>query len=322
MPTLICGSLAFDTIMVFPDRFKNYILPDQIHILNVCFVNPELRREFGGCAGNIAYNLKLLGGDPLPMGTVGKDFSDYRQRLVALGISDEHILEIPELYSAQCSITTDQDNNQITAFHPGAMGEAHRNSVANANGVSLGIVAPDGKEAMIQHAHDFAAESIPFMFDPGQNLPLFSKDELMTFLDQATWCVMNDYESQLMMNTTGESINTLAQQVDALIVTRGGEGSVVYTDGDEIEIPTVNVDQAIDPTGCGDAYRAGLLLGLEKGWDWQTSGRVGSLIGAIKVQQEGTQNHQFSIDEFAQQYENHFERTLPQSRSSRSAQKF
>ncbi len=313
MPTLICGSLAFDTIMVFPDRFKNYILPDQIHILNVCFVNPELRREFGGCAGNIAYNLKLLGGNPLPMGTVGKDFSDYRQRLVALGISDEHILEIPELYSAQCSITTDQDNNQITAFHPGAMGEAHRNSVANANGVSLGIVAPDGKEAMIQHAHDFAAESIPFMFDPGQNLPLFSNDELMTFLDQATWCVMNDYESQLMMNTTGESINTLAQQVDALIVTRGGEGSVVYTNGDEIEIPTVNVDQAIDPTGCGDAYRAGLLLGLEKGWDWQTSGRVGSLIGAIKVQQEGTQNHQFSIDEFAQQYEAHFERALPQS---------
>lgn len=313
MPTLICGSLAFDTIMVFPDRFKNYILPDQIHILNVCFVNPELRREFGGCAGNIAYNLKLLGGDPLPMGTVGKDFSDYRQRLVALGISDEHILEIPELYSAQCSITTDQDNNQITAFHPGAMGEAHRNSVANANGISLGIVAPDGKEAMIQHAHDFAAESIPFMFDPGQNLPLFSKDELMMFLDQATWCVMNDYESQLMMNTTGESINILAQQVDALIVTRGGEGSVVYTNGDEIEIPTVNVDQAIDPTGCGDAYRAGLLLGLEKGWDWQTSGRVGSLIGAIKVQQEGTQNHQFSIDEFAQQYEAHFERALPQS---------
>ena len=313
MPTLICGSLAFDTIMVFPDRFKNYILPDQIHILNVCFVNPELRREFGGCAGNIAYNLKLLGGDPLPMGTVGKDFSDYRQRLVALGISDEHILEIPELYSAQCSITTDQDNNQITAFHPGAMGEAHRNSVATANGVSLGIVAPDGKEAMIQHAHDFAAESIPFMFDPGQNLPLFSNDELMTFLDQATWCVMNDYESQLMMNTTGESINTLAQQVDALIVTRGGEGSVVYTDGDEIEIPTVNVDQAIDPTGCGDAYRAGLLLGLEKGWDWQTSGRVGSLIGAIKVQQEGTQNHQFSIDECAQQYETNFKRALPRS---------
>ena len=311
MPTLICGSLAFDTIMVFPDRFKNYILPDQIHILNVCFVNPELRREFGGCAGNIAYNLKLLGGDPLPMGTVGKDFADYRQRLVALGISDEHILEIPELYSAQCSITTDQDNNQITAFHPGAMGEAHRNSVASASGVSLGIVAPDGKEAMIQHAHDFAAESVPFMFDPGQNLPLFSKEELMTFLDQATWCVMNDYESQLMMNTTGESINSLAQHVDALVVTRGGEGSVVYTGSDKIEIPTVNVDNAVDPTGCGDAYRAGLLLGLQKGWDWQTSGRVGSLIGAIKLQQEGTQNHQFSMDTFREQYSLNFGTEIP-----------
>lgn len=311
MPALICGSLAFDTIMVFPDRFKNYILPDQIHILNVCFVNPELRREFGGCAGNIAYNLKLLGGDPLPMGTVGKDFADYRQRLVALGISDKHILEIPELYSAQCSITTDQDNNQITAFHPGAMGEAHRNRVANAGQVSLGIVAPDGREAMIQHAHDFAAEDIPFMFDPGQNLPLFSKDELITFLDQATWCVMNDYESQLMMNTTGESINTLAQHVDALIVTRGGEGSVVYAHGNEIEIPTVNVDNAVDPTGCGDAYRAGLLLGLEKGWDWQTSGRVGSLIGAIKVQQEGTQNHRVSMEEFSRQYSLNFGLELP-----------
>lgn len=311
MPTLICGSLAFDTIMVFPDRFKNYILPDQIHILNVCFVNPELRREFGGCAGNIAYNLKLLGGDPLPMGTVGKDFADYRERLVTLGISDEHILEIPELYSAQCSITTDQDNNQITAFHPGAMGEAHRNKVANAKGVSLGIVAPDGRDAMIQHGHDFATENIPFMFDPGQNLPLFSKEELMAFLDQATWCVMNDYESQLMMNTTGESINTLAKQVDALIVTRGGEGSVIYIHGDEIEIPTVNVDNAIDPTGCGDAYRAGLLLGLERGWDWQTSGRVGSLIGAIKVQQEGTQNHQCTVDEFGRLYEIHFKNRPP-----------
>jgi adenosine kinase len=185
--------------------------------------------------------------------------------------------------------------------------------VASASGVSLGIVAPDGKEAMIQHAHDFAAESVPFMFDPGQNLPLFSKEELMTFLEQATWCVMNDYESQLMMNTTGESINTLAQHVDALVVTRGGEGSVVYTGDDEIEIPTVNVDNAVDPTGCGDAYRAGLLLGLENGWDWETSGRVGSLIGAIKVQQEGTQNHQFSMGEFAQQYETHFERALPRS---------
>ncbi len=311
MSTLICGSLAFDTIMVFPDRFKNYILPDQIHILNVCFVNPQLRREYGGCAGNIAYSLKLLGGDPLPMGAVGKDFADYRAHLISLGINDEHILEIPELYSAQCSITTDQDNNQITAFHPGAMGEAHRNRVAKAEGITLGIVAPDGRDAMIQHAHDFADQGTPFMFDPGQNLPLFSSEELMTFLDQATWCVMNDYESQLLMNTTGQTIEALADKVEALVVTRGGEGSVAYVNGDQVQIPTVAVDQAVDPTGCGDAYRAGLLLGLEKGWDWETSGRVGSLIGAIKVQHQGTQNHEFTPDEFAEQYQAHFDQALP-----------
>ena len=312
MSTLICGSFAFDTIMVFPDRFKNYILPDQIHILNVAFVTPQLRREYGGCAGNIAYNLKLLGGDPVPMGTVGKDFADYRERLVMLGITDEHILEIPEMYSAQCSITTDQDNNQITAFHPGAMGEAHRNQVASAKSVNLGIVAPDGRDAMIQHARDFAGQNTPFMFDPGQNLPLFSKEELLTFLNQATWCVMNDYESQLMMNTTGQTIEALAASVEALVVTRGGEGSVIYVNGDQVQIPTVAVDQAMDPTGCGDAYRAGLLLGLEQGWDWETSGRVGSLIGAIKVQHEGTQNHTFTIGEFAEQFQIHFDQSLPQ----------
>ena len=310
MPTLICGSLAFDTIMVFPDRFKNYILADQIHILNVCFVNPQLRREFGGCAGNIAYNLHLLGGDPLPMGTVGKDFADYRARLVNLGINDKHILEIPELYSAQCSITTDQDNNQITAFHPGAMGEAHQNHVGNAENISLGIVAPDGRDAMLQHARDFADFGIPFMFDPGQNLPLFSKDELLTFLDQATWCVMNDYESQLLMNTTGDSIQSLSKKVDALVVTRGGEGSTIYSDDDEIHIPPVSVDKAVDPTGCGDAYRAGLLLGLDRQWDWQTSGRVASLIGAIKVETEGTQNHAFSHDQFCARYESVFNESL------------
>jgi len=311
--TLICGSLAFDTIMVFPDRFKNYILADQIHILNVCFVNPELRREYGGCAGNIAYSLKLLGGDPVPMGAVGKDFSDYRSRLVELGIADTHILEIPELYTAQCTITTDQDNNQITAFHPGAMGEAHRNRVAEANGITLGIVAPDGREAMLQHARDFASEDIPFMFDPGQNLPLFSKDELLTFLDQATWCVMNDYESQLLMNTTGETIDTLAARVEALVVTRGGEGSVVYIDGVQLEIPAVAVADAdaVDPTGCGDAYRAGLLYGLSHSWDWGTSARVAALLGAIKVEHLGTQNHHFTRDEFQARFENAFGCALP-----------
>jgi adenosine kinase len=245
------------------------------------------------------------------MGTVGKDFADYRAHLTSLGISDEHILEIPELYSAQCTITTDQDNNQITSFHPGAMGEAHRNRVAKAQGITLGIVAPDGRDAMIQHAHDFQDQGTPFMFDPGQNLPLFSSEELMTFLDQATWCILNDYESQLLMNTAGQTIEALAGQVEALVVTRGGEGSVVYVNGDQVQIPTVTVDQAIDPTGCGDAYRAGLLLGLEKGWDWETSGRVGSLMGAIKVQHQGTQNHEFTLDEFAQQFEAHFDQPLP-----------
>ena len=298
--------MAFDTIMMFPDRFTNYILPDQIHNLNVCFVNPELRREFGGCAGNIAYSLKLLGGDPVPMATVGKDFSAYRERLKALDISDRHITELPELYTAQCSITTDQDNNQITAFHPGAMGEAHRNKVTDAADIGLGIVAPDGRDAMLQHAHDFASKNIPFIFDPGQNLPLFSKDELMTFLDQCTWCVMNDYESQLLMNTTGQSMEAIASTVEALIVTRGGDGSVVHTDGNTIDIPPVSVDNAIDPTGCGDAYRSGLLYGLEQGFDWETCGRIGALLGAIKIEHEGTQNHHFTKDAFDTRFEQSF----------------
>ena len=306
MPTLICGSMAFDTIMMFPDRFTNYILPDQIHNLNVCFVNPELRREFGGCAGNIAYSLKLLGGDPVPMATVGKDFSSYRERLKALDIPDRHITELPELYTAQCSITTDQDNNQITAFHPGAMGEAHRNKVTDAADIGLGIVAPDGRDAMLQHAHDFASKNIPFIFDPGQNLPLFSKDELMTFLDQCNWCVMNDYESQLLMNNTGQSMEAIASTVEALIVTRGGDGSVVHTDGNTIDIPPVSVDNAIDPTGCGDAYRSGLLYGLEQGFDWETCGRIGALLGAIKIEHEGTQNHHFTKDAFDTRFEQSF----------------
>jgi len=285
--------------MVFPDQFKNYILPDQIHILNVCFVNPELRREYGGCAGNIAYNLKLLGGNPLPMGTVGKDFQEYRQRLRTLDIPDHLVRELPELYTAQCTITTDQDNNQITAFHPGAMAEAHQNRVGDAQDISLGIVAPDGRDAMLQHARDFAAKGIPFLFDPGQNLPLFSRDELITFLDQSTWCVLNDYESQLLMKTTGIRIEDLAARVDALIITRGGEGSNIHVNGEVIAIPAVSVTSAIDPTGCGDAYRAGLLYALDKGWSWDVAGRVSALLGAIKVEHRGTQNHTFTREEFS-----------------------
>ncbi|HIG15476.1 MAG TPA: carbohydrate kinase family protein [Gammaproteobacteria bacterium] len=299
MPILICGSFAYDTIMVFPDQFKNYILPDQIHILNVCFVTPELRREYGGCAGNIAYNLKLLGGNPLPMGTVGKDFQEYRQRLRTLNIPDHLVRELPELYTAQCTITTDQDNNQITSFHPGAMAEAHQNRVGDAHDIALGIVAPDGRDAMLQHARDFAAKGIPFLFDPGQNLPLFSRDELITCLDQSTWCVLNDYESQLLMNTTGGRIEDLAARVDALIITRGGEGSEIHVNGETITIPAVSVTSAIDPTGCGDAYRAGLLYALDKGWSWDIAGRVGALLGAIKVEHRGTQNHTFTREEFS-----------------------
>jgi adenosine kinase len=299
LPILICGSFAYDTIMVFPDQFKNYILPDQIHILNVCFVTPELRREYGGCAGNIAYNLKLLGGNPLPMGTVGKDFQEYRQRLRTLNIPDHLVRELPELYTAQCTITTDQDNNQITAFHPGAMAEAHQNRVGDAHDIALGIVAPDGRDAMLQHARDFAAKGIPFLFDPGQNLPLFSRDELITCLDQSTWCVLNDYESQLLMNTTGGRIEDLAARVDALIITRGGEGSEIHVNGETITIPAVSVTSAIDPTGCGDAYRAGLLYALDKGWSWDIAGRVGALLGAIKVEHRGTQNHTFTREEFS-----------------------
>jgi adenosine kinase len=298
--------MAFDTIMIFPDRFKNYILPDQIHNLNVCFVNPELRREYGGCAGNIAYSLNLLGGEPIPMATVGKDFEAYRRRLQQKGIPDRHVVEMPTLYTAQCFITTDQDKNQITAFHPGAMEEAHQNKVVDAVNVSLGIVAPDGRDAMLQHSRDFAALGIPFMFDPGQNLPLFSKDELLTCIDQATWCVMNDYESQLMIKITELTLDDIASQVHALIVTRGGEGSRIYAGGKLIDIPAASIQAAVDPTGCGDAFRAGLLYGLNCGWDWEISGRGASLLGAIKIEHKGTQNHRFTKEQFEERFKDNF----------------
>lgn len=311
MSTLICGSLAFDTIMMFPDKFKNYILPDQIDILNVCFVAPSLRREYGGCAGNIAYNLKLLGGSPVPMGTVGKDFDDYLRHMETSGINVNHILKIPETYSAQCTITTDQDNNQITSFHPGAMSHAKLNKIADAQNINLGIVSPDDRDAMIQHANDFANKNIPFLFDPGQNLPLFSKSEINQILEKSTWCVVNDYESELMAKITGQNMDELASFVDAFVVTSGGNGSRIYIEGDQIIIPNVNVDNAIDPTGCGDAYRAGLLLALDRGWDWETGGRIGSLIGAIKVQSQGTQNHTFSLQQFSELYQLHFDTSAP-----------
>lgn len=301
MTTLICGSLAFDNIMVFPDRFKNHILPEQIHILNVAFLVPEMRREFGGCAGNIAYNLKLLGGDPTIMATVGDDALPYLERLLALGLSREHVRQVPGSFTAQAFITTDLDDNQITAFHPGAMAFSHLNKVATAK-PTLGIVAPDGREGMLQHARDFAAAGVPFIFDPGQGLPMFSGDDLMDFLSLADYACFNDYEAKLASDRTGRSIEQLAKAVKALIVTRGGEGSEIHADGQVYQIPCVPPDAIVDPTGCGDAYRSGLLYGIAQGYDWPTTGRLASLMGSIKIAHRGGQNHEPSREEIAERY--------------------
>ncbi len=306
MHTLICGSFAYDNIMVFGDRFKNHILPDQVHILNVCFLVPEMRREFGGCAGNIAYGLKLLGGKPLPMATVGQDFAPYRAWMERCGIDDSYVTEVDNTFTAQAYITTDLDDNQITAFHPGAMGFAHRNAIDEVADVTLGIVSPDGREGMIEHAAQFAAADIPFIFDPGQGLPMFSGEELTNFIEQATWVTVNDYEWQLLQEKTGLSVAEITDRVEALIVTRGAKGSVIYSNGDEYLIPTVTPSEINDPTGCGDAYRAGLIYGLNQGLDWEISGRIASLMGSIKIEHNGTQNHQFTLEEFRQRYQQEF----------------
>lgn len=298
MSALICGSLAYDTIMVFRDRFKNHILPDKIHILNVSFQVPVMRREFGGCAGNIAYNLKLLGGEPLPMGTAGSDFAPYAQWLDRWNIDHRHIRVLEDAYTAQAFITTDLDDNQITAFHPGAMNRSHEVKVPEANGVSVGIVAPDGRDGMIEHAAQFAQAGIPFFFDPGQGMPLFNGPELLRFVDQATWVTVNDYEAQLLQERTGEKLEALGKRVEAIIVTLGAQGSRIYTREKVIEIPAVRAREARDPTGCGDAYRAGLLYGLMRQFDWETSGRIASLISAIKIAHTGTQNHGVTHEEF------------------------
>ena len=305
MTTLICGSLAFDNIMVFPDRFKNHILPEQIHILNVAFLVPEMRREFGGCAGNIAYNLMLLGGDATIMATVGDDAQPYLDRLDKLGLSRAQVRSVPGSFTAQAFITTDLDDNQITAFHPGAMSFSHLNKVDRAN-ASLGIVAPDGRDGMLQHARDFAAAGVPFVFDPGQGLPMFSGDDLMDFLRLADYACFNDYEAKLACDRTGRSLEQLAAEVKALIVTRGGAGSEIYVDGQKLEIPCVQPDAIVDPTGCGDAYRGGLLYGIAQGFDWLTTGRLASVMGSIKIAQRGGQNHQPSREEIAARYERAF----------------
>src|SRR5277367_3730460 len=298
---LICGSVAYDTILLFPDRFKQHILPDKLHILNVSFLVPEMRREFGGCAANIAYTLHMLGDTALPMAAAGHDFGPYRERLTARGISVGHIKIIDEAFTAQAFITTDLDDNQITAFHPGAMQYAHLNRVGDAGGkVALGIVAPDGRQAMIEHAAQFAAAGIPFIFDPGQGLPMFSGPELEKFIEQASWVAVNDYEWGMLAQKTGLTMAEVAGRVEALIVTRGAEGSVVHAGGRVWEIRCAKPRALVDPTGCGDAYRAGLIHGLLHSLDWKTTGRIASLMGAIKIEALGTQNHKFTPAEFKQ----------------------
>ncbi len=311
MTALICGSLAYDTIMVFNGRFREHILPDKIHMLNVSFLVPNLRREFGGCAGNIAYNLKLLGGDGHAMGAVGHDFGPYAAWMDRNGLSRRYVRELDDEFTAQAYITTDYDDNQITAFHPGAMNHSHANKVPTDDGIELGIVAPDGRDAMIQHAEQFAVAGIPFIFDPGQGMPLFNGDELNAFVDKATWVAVNDYESQLLQERTGLSPAEVADKVDALIVTRGAEGSYVYADGHRHDIPSAKAATISDPTGCGDAYRAGLLYGLSKGLDWEATGRIASLMGAIKIECHGTQNHRFTQAEFARRYADAFGQAYP-----------
>lgn len=308
MRTLICGSIAYDTIMVFGDRFKNQILPDQIHILNVAFLVPDMRREFGGCAGNIAYSLRMLGGEPLIMATVGDDYEPYSVRLDRLRLSREHIRQVPNAFTAQAFITTDLDNNQIIAFHPGAMNFSHENHIADARDVGLGIVAPDGRDGMIQHAREFHEAGIPFIFDPGQGLPMFDGNDLMSFFQHADYVTANDYEAKLLQERTGKSIEELSKLVKAVIVTQGAQGSLVVVNGKTEVIPAVKPERVVDPTGCGDAYRAGLLYGMANHLDWATTGRLASLLGSIKIAERGAQNHRFTRDEIAQKFRDAFGR--------------
>ncbi len=302
MRTLICGSMAYDTIMVFHDRFKNHILPEKIHVLNVAFLVPDMRREFGGCAGNIAYNLKLLGGEPVIMATVGDDFGAYMERLDGLAIETGHVRQVAGSYTAQAFITTDLDDNQITAFHPGAMSFSHENQVGQAASIKLGIVAPDGRQGMLDHARQFHEAGIPFIFDPGQGLPMFSGAELQDFIGLADYLAVNDYEAQLLQERTGRSLEQIAPEVSALIVTLGAKGSRIYADGRVHEIAPAKAQAVMDPTGCGDAYRAGLMYGILHGYDWPTAARLAGLIGAIKIARRGGQNHRFGLDEVVERF--------------------
>ncbi len=293
MAVLICGSLAFDTIMTFEGRFAEQLLPEQLHILNVSFLVPSLRRDFGGCAGNIAYSLQLLGGTPLPMAVLGSDGADYLARLQSLGIGTQHVLQVSDAYTAQAMIMTDLDNNQITAFHPGAMGQAHANRIApdTHSHVRLGIIAPDGRDAMLEHAAQFQAAGIAFVFDPGQGLPMFNGEELARFVGQASWVTVNDYEGKMLCERTGWSLAELSSKVQGLVVTLGGEGCDVWVQGEKTHVPAVQPECVVDPTGCGDAWRGALLFGLERGWPLVRCAQLGNRLGALKIARRGPQNY-------------------------------
>ena len=292
MATLICGSLAFDTIMSVAGRVAEQILPDQLHILNVSFLVPSLRRDFGGCAGNIAYAMRQLGGTPLPVATLGNDGGDYLARLRQLDISTEFVRTIDDTYTAQAMIMTDRDNNQITAFHPGAMMQAHRTRIAAHDGVRLGIISPDGRDAMLQHAEQFRAAGIPFVFDPGQGLPMFNGDELAHFVELATWVTVNDYEGRMLCDRMGIELDELSRRVQGLVVTLGGEGCDIWEAGVRTRVPPVQAASVVDPTGCGDAWRGALLHGLEQGWPLARCAALGNRLGALKIASRGPQNYQ------------------------------
>lgn len=295
MAAIICGSFAFDTIMTFEGRFADQILPDQLHILNVSFLVPTLRRDFGGCAGNIAYSLKLLGGEPLPMGMLGSDGGSYLEHLREYDISTRHVGESTEIYTAQAMIMTDVDNNQITAFHPGAMSHAHLLQITAETPAAVGIVAPDGRQAMIEHAAQFSAAGIPFVFDPGQGLPMFNGEELKTFIAQASWIAVNDYEAKVLSERTGMDLAALSREVRGLIVTLGAEGCEVWEQGVKTLVAPVAPKQVVDPTGCGDAWRGALLFGLEKGWSLVRCAELGNRVGALKIASKGPQNYRLDF---------------------------
>jgi adenosine kinase len=307
---LVCGSIAYDTVMVFPGRFREHILPDRIHMLNVAFLVPIMKRNFGGCAGNIAYSLGLLGVPGAPMATVGHDFEPYQRWMQASGVDLDYVRVLDDEFTAQAFITTDLDDNQITAFHPGAMSRSQLNEVPADGRVKLGVVAPDGRDGMIAHAAQFAQAGIPWLFDPGQGLPMFDGADLLDFIAKATWVAVNDYEGQLLEERTGLSVGEIARRVRALIVTKGAQGSVIHAAGREMVIPAARPDAVADPTGCGDAYRAGLIYGLMNDLDWETTGRVASLMGALKIAHAGTQNHRFTMDEFRDRFRAAFGRDL------------